>query len=211
LVALAEAIPRRHTNRLPFAPTVVPTQILDQLAEAARSEGAMLRTADPAERRVVLHLLSAAAERLGARGIHRADSTVRARASRRHTGLPRQALGLWEALEALPLRDIGLRQPELRELNDPDLPFPTIVILSTGRDSTSDWVASGQALQRVLLVATVHGLAATPMSQPLEDPELRAVLAGSGEARWAQLILRLGYAPPTVPASRRPLAEVLLR
>ena len=69
---------------------------------------------------------------------------------------------------------------------------------------------AGQALERVLLVATVHGLAATPMSQPLEMPGLRELVTDTTAGRWAQLILRLGYGQPTTPTPRRPLAEVLL-
>jgi hypothetical protein len=61
----------------------------------------------------------------------------------------------------------------------------------------------------VLLVATVRGLAATPMSQPLENPALRELVTDTASGRW-QVILRLGYAPPTTPSPRRPLADVLL-
>jgi hypothetical protein len=51
-------------------------------------------------------------------------------------------------------------------------PYPTFVVLSTDADTAEHWLRAGQALQRVLLAATVHGLAATPMSQPLEVPAL---------------------------------------
>lgn len=121
-----------------------------------------------------------------------------------------RVFGAWEALEAVPLRDFGLRQPELLGRTGPDAPYPTIAVLSTAEDGPVQWVASGQALQRTLLLATVHGLAATPSSQPLEDSELRELIAGRGSGRWPQLILRPGYAPPNVPASRRPLSDVLI-
>jgi hypothetical protein len=113
-------------------------------------------------------------------------------------------------MEALPLRDFGLMQPQLRRPAEPFEPFPTIVVLNSLGDDAQEWVRGGQALERVLLVATDARLAATPMSQPLEIPALRELVTDPGSGQWAQVILRLGFAPPTVPTRRRPLAEVLM-
>jgi nitroreductase len=90
-------------------------------------------------------------------------------------------------------------------------PYPAIAVLSTEGDTALDWARAGQALQRVLLVATLLGIATTPMSQPLEIPELGELLTDTGTGRWAQVILRLGYAQPSVSTPRRPLADVLDR
>lgn len=207
---LAQAIPQRHTNRLPFAPVVVPPEILDQLATAARVEGAQLQLAGHSARTTVLGLLEVAERRLRGRGIYRADATTWVRDTQPRPAAPPHHFGPWEMLEAAPLRDFGLRQPELHGRTGADLPYPTIAVLSTAEDEVAQWVASGQALQRVLLLATVHGLAATLSSQPLEDPELRDVMTAPGAGRWPQLILQLGYAPPNAFASRRPLNDVLV-
>lgn len=208
---LAAAIPRRHTNRLPFAPIVVPAAIIESLATAARFEGAYLRLAEAPARKVALGVLDAAERRLRARGIYPADATTQFRERRSPpAGIPPQAFGPWEELEAVPLRDFGLRQPALLGRPRPESPYPAIAILSTAADGPAQWVAAGQALQRTLLLATVHGLVATPSSQPLADPEFRQLMAEPGAGRWPQLILWLGYAPPGVPASRRPLSEVLV-
>ncbi len=48
------------------------------------------------------------------------------------------------------------------------------------------------------------------MSQPLEIPSLRELVSGTIAGRWAQVILRLGYAQPTALTPRRPLSEVLI-
>jgi len=59
------------------------------------------------------------------------------------------------------------------------------------------------------LTATLRGLAATPLSQLLEVPRLRALLADSVTGQVAQTVLRIGY--PTIPAlatPRRPVEEV---
>jgi nitroreductase len=208
VTALAAAIPLRHTNRRPFARTVVPADVADLLAAAARAEGAHLSVAGPVARGAILSLVRTAEERLRSRGIYRAELAEWTRpARRRRDGIPPVALGPSDALDALPMRDFGLTQPWLHRTVAPFEPYPTIVVLSTAGDTTEDWLRAGQALQRVLLVATLQRLSATPLSQPLEIADLRESLTGSG--RWAQMILRLGYGQPATPAPRRPLADVL--
>jgi nitroreductase len=211
LAALADAIPRRHTNRLPFARVVIPAAVLEELGAAARMEGATLRVAGAVARGAILSLVRTAERRLRAQGIYRAElAEWTLPAQGRRDGVPPQAFGPWDALEALPLRDFGLTRPQLHRVSERFEPYPTIVVLSTDGDTVEQWLRAGQALQRVLLAATVHGLAATPMSQPLEIPALRELVTDAASNRWAQVIVRLGYAQPTTPTPRRPLTEVLL-
>lgn len=54
VAALAAAIPLRRTNRWPFAGTVVPADILDELRDAARWESALLAEAGPDARDAIL-------------------------------------------------------------------------------------------------------------------------------------------------------------
>jgi len=211
LIVLAAAIPRRHTNRRPFARMVVPASVLEELAAAAQAEGAILSVADPVGRNAILSLVHTADQRLRTQGIYRAELTEwTTPAHSRLDGVPPKAFGPWDAMEALPLRDFGLTQPQLRRSRENFEPYPTIVVLSTQGDAAEHWLRAGQALQRVLLTATVSGLASTPMSQPLEIPELRQLVTDTAAGRWAQVILRLGYGQPTTPTPRRPLTEVLL-
>ena len=86
---------------------------------------------------------------------------------------------------------------------------PTMVMLSTEADTAVHWLRAGQALERVLLAATVRGVANTPMTAPTEVPELHRLLSESGDRRVPQVILRLGYGDPCAPTPRRPLADVL--
>ena len=89
-------------------------------------------------------------------------------------------------------------------------PYPAIVLLSTQGDSRPQWVAAGQALQRVLLAATNLRLATTPISQPVEIPAIRELLTDTSTGRWAQMVLRLGHGSATAATPRRPLSDVLL-
>lgn len=211
LSTLADAIPRRHTNRQPFARVAIPAAVLDELAAAARLEGAELRVADAVARDGILSIVRTAEQRLRRHGRYRAELTGWTRPRRgRPEGVPVPSFGPWAALETLPLRDFGLTLPQLPRGVELFEPFPTIVVLTSQGDTASWWVGSGQALQRVLLAATAHNLAATPMSQPLEIPALRDLVTDTATGRRAQVILRIGYGPPTTPTPRRPLADVLL-
>jgi hypothetical protein len=99
-------------------------------------------------------------------------------------------------------------------------PTPALAVLATAHDEPADWLATGQALMRVLLSATAEGLAVGYVNQPTEVPAVRAVLADqitrllphSSEAVVPQMVLRIGHpdsaVPPAVP--RRPVASVLL-
>lgn len=211
IVALAQAIGRRHTNRWPFTSAPVSADLLEALCRAAGHEGAELAVATAVGRNAILSLAHSAQQRQRDDGAYRAELAQWTAPRRgRREGVPRTAIGPWDALETLPMRDFGLTTPRLRRPTERFEPFPTILILSTDGDTQRHWVAAGQALQRVLLLATVHHLATTPISQPLEIPAIRELLANRPRGSVAQMIVRVGYGPPAVATPRRPLPEVLV-
>ncbi|GIE54164.1 NAD(P)H nitroreductase [Amorphoplanes nipponensis] len=209
--ALIAAIPHRHTNRWPFARSVVPADAVERLADAARREGAVLTVANPVSRNAILGLSQEADRALRAKGRYRAELArwTSPHAGRRD-GVPVTAIGPWDALEMLPIRDFGLLQPQLDRPAAQFEPYPTIMVLSTDGDTRRHWVNAGQALQRVLLTATWLNLATTPISQPVEVPGIRRLLSDGGAGKWAQIVLRVGYGRPATGTPRRPLAEVLV-
>ncbi|GAA3206254.1 hypothetical protein [Nonomuraea roseoviolacea] len=85
---------------------------------------------------------------------------------------------------------------------------PQIAALFTRGDGPRDWLAAGQALQRVLLTATAHGVSASLFSQPLDLPEQADGTEPAGTLGHLQMLLRLGYGPPVPAVPRRPLHEV---
>jgi len=76
---------------------------------------------------------------------------------------------------------------------------PRLAVLETAGSTRKDWMHAGQAPQRVLLTATAHGIAAAPLTQPLETADAWLVRDPPAGAQQPQTILRLGYGPP-VPA-----------
>jgi hypothetical protein len=212
VLALYEAIARRHTNRRPFADRPVPYGTMEELAGAATAEGAAMLTVDPELRDGVLSLTRTAETRMRTDQRYRAELTAWTTPGGvgRRDGVPRQAFGPRDTDGALPLRDFALGQgaPTATVAFEPD---PTLILLFTDRDTTVDWLRAGAALQRLLLTATLSGLAATPLSQLLEVPKLRALLTDSVTGQVAQTVLRIGY--PTTPAlatPRRPIEEVVV-
>jgi hypothetical protein len=109
----------------------------------------------------------------------------------------------------LPLRDFGLVVPVRGRRTEPFEREPVVAVLYTVGDGPRQWLRAGQALQRVLLTATVRGVAQSMMTQPLEEPRLRSLLVQRG-VRYPQAIIRFGYGPPAVGSARRPLSDVLV-
>jgi nitroreductase len=197
--ALADAIQRRHTNRRPFSDVPVPDEILAELTRAAFAEGADLVVTEGALRDGVLSLTRTADKR------QRRDAAYQVELARWTT-----PGGIGRRDGALPLRDLalGIGAPAIAVEFEPE---PTIVLLLSKGDEPSDWLRVGAALQRVWLTATVRGLAATPLSQVTEIPELRSLLADTATARAVQSVLRIGYPTVTTVATpRRGLDEVII-
>ena len=88
--------------------------------------------------------------------------------------------------------------------------WPQLAVLSTQSSSRADWLRAGQALQRALLTATLRGVAASPLTQPLETPDAWLVRDPGSSFEFPQMILRIGYGLPLPPgAPRRPISEIL--
>ena len=89
---------------------------------------------------------------------------------------------------------------------------PLLAVLATAADDPAAWLATGQALQRVLLRARAAGAWSSYLNQPVEVPRLRTRLAEAigRPGEWPQLVVRLGYGPPVEPEPRRPVDDVLL-
>ena len=69
----------------------------------------------------------------------------------------------------------------------------------------SQLIVAGQALQRLLLTARLHGLQASYLNHPIEIVPLRSELQQAiGRPGVAQILLRPGYPEIDVPAAPRP-------
>jgi hypothetical protein len=89
---------------------------------------------------------------------------------------------------------------------------PVVLVIGSRSDEPTEWLACGQALEAVLLLATTYGLSAAFLNQVLEVPEQRGEVAALfPDVGYPQMVLRLGYPEQPVhhAAPRRSLDEVL--
>lgn len=210
LAALSPAIAKRRTYRKRFAERDVPEEAVSALIAAAEAEGAWLdHLAEEARRAAAAALVSEGD------AIQWSDPSWRRElAAWMHPRRSGDGLTIpWvpASLAAVVVRSfdmgdgIGAQDQELAEAS------PVLAVLGTAGDSAADWLRAGQALERVLLTATAHGLQASYLNQPLQVAKLRPRLRDLCRPDGApQILLRLGYANEELPPSpRRPLAEVM--
>ncbi|MEV5528471.1 Acg family FMN-binding oxidoreductase [Streptomyces prunicolor] len=206
---LYDALWRRHSSRFPFSDRPVPASVLTELTEAAHAEGAVLDLPGPAQTDRLLRLTREAEQR------NTAD-TSRATESRRWVhppndaslGIPPEAIGPQDSRERIPVRNFGAHRHPTALAARPFEKRPSIAVLSTLHDRRTDWLRAGEALERVLLVATTHGVRASLLHQALEWPDLREQLT-DGRREFTQMMLRLGYGPQGPASPRRTAGQSL--
>ncbi|KOV76436.1 MULTISPECIES: Acg family FMN-binding oxidoreductase [unclassified Streptomyces] len=214
LARLHPAVRRRHTSRYPFDEKDIPEDVRAALRAAADREGAELQFPGPwhvetilelvhdAESRDVLHPENAGDLRRWTRLGPEADAAT--------DGVPEYAFGPRMRGGKAPMRDFAGRRPVADRGTTSFETNPHLALLSTPGDTPADWLRAGQALQRVLLEATLAGLATSLTSHALESRDLRLLtrdpVAGRGHV---QMVLRLGYGPQGPATPRRSVREVL--
>ncbi|CAG2368198.1 MULTISPECIES: Acg family FMN-binding oxidoreductase [Burkholderia] len=217
LGGLFDAIQARVTTRAPFESTAVPDEIQRELIAAGVAEGAEVACIDSiAHRARVAELVAQADQQQFADPRFRRELASWIDPRRRVDGMPAFAAGVPTLLDfAAPVVTMAVRTFDLgnglaalhHQLVGAS---PLIVCLSTVRDDREAWLAAGQALERILLVAARAGYTASYLNQPIETAALRADLGRTlGLRGEPQLLLRVGRGPHTPHSPRRPLGEVI--
>ncbi|WNI26139.1 Acg family FMN-binding oxidoreductase [Streptomyces sp. ITFR-16] len=215
LAVLHPAVRQRHTSRFPFSDERIPPAILDGLCAAALLEGCRLTVPGAWHTDAVMELVHDAELFETADEAMREEIAAWTRRGRTgqgpdSDGIPGYALGPRQSGVSAPTRDFDTPR------SMPDRPAaafeerPQIALVGTGGDTPADWLRAGQAMERVLLQATLDGLSASLMSQPLEWPELRSFARDPASSTgFVHMLLRLGYGPRGSATPRRPVDEVL--
>ncbi|MFI1966459.1 Acg family FMN-binding oxidoreductase [Streptomyces pathocidini] len=215
LSELYPAVHRRHTSRYPYEETDLPEEVRAALAEAAGAEGVSLDFPAPWHLRWVLDLVQEAearnlTDRGQAQDLDEWTRTGPAATATEDGGVPDYAFGPRKVGGKAPMRDFAGDRPVPGRETAKFERHPHLALLSTPGDKPVDWLRAGQAMERVLLRATLEGLVGSPATQALEWPDLRWPLRdplfGSGHV---QMVLRLGYGPQGPSTPRRPIREIL--
>jgi nitroreductase len=209
-IALHAAIPRRHSNRRPFADAPVPVPSRTRLIEAARDERTWLELLVGAGPLTAVGEIVRAADRVLNRDPeYRAEVAAWTRPdAATGDGVPIAAGGPSpEPHDLLALRDFGGRPRAAGADFETD---PLVAILGTTGDTPTDQLVAGQALQRVLLTCTDAGLSTSMLSQPIEVASAREMLRTAlGRSGSPQMVIRIGYGEPSGDTPRRPVADTV--
>lgn len=204
--ALFRAMRQRHTDRAPFADRPIPNSVRTDLQMAALSEGAWFHPLAHAERRTIAALVAEGTRQQWADRQFRDELTAWIRPRSARDGLGGYGWGLTPQI----IRRFNLGPQTAAHNQHLAETAPLLAVLGTPHDQPEDWVQAGQALARILLLATVNDLAASFLNQPVEVPALRtrvqAIVERSG---FPQLIIRVGAGSVKQATPRRMVLEVI--
>ncbi|RPK80135.1 MULTISPECIES: nitroreductase [Streptomyces] len=215
LADLHPAVRLRHTSRSPFSDEAAAPEILDELSTAALLEGARLVVPGVWHADAVLDLVHDAELFESANDAMRAEIATWTRTGRAGEGpdtdgIPSYAFGPRQHDVTAPVRDFDVPRGSRDRASTNFEERPQIALLGTETDLPADWLRAGQAMERVLLQATLDGLATSVISQPLEWPELRHLTRDpNSRMGFVQMIIRFGYGPSGQVTPRRQVTEVL--
>jgi hypothetical protein len=217
LTGLFESVTARVTTRAPFVDEPVPASLQQKLVDACDAEGAIACCVEGrAERQAIAQLIAEADHTQFADPRFRRELASWIHPQRRNDGMPAYGAAVGGLLDfASPLVssvvrvfDVGAGTPATHQRLVEGSPL--IVGIATPRDDKEAWLATGQALERMLLVAASDGLTASYLNQPIEVSALREQLRTLLRIDAApQLLLRVGRGPRVSHAPRRPLSDVV--
>ncbi|MGW2220463.1 Acg family FMN-binding oxidoreductase [Nonomuraea sp. NPDC001684] len=193
-------IPIRRTNRTPFSDRLIPAPVLSEMRVAATLEGARLSFLDERSSADLLDYAALAQDELARDEEYLAELAAWTGGH----GVPSYVQGPVATGDVDPVRDYGRRIGGARFE-----PRPQLAVLTTAGDEPLDWLRAGQALQRVLLVATGHWVSASYLNQPLDLRDMRRRQDPHHRRGHPQMIMRLGYGEMVPRAPRRPVTELL--
>lgn len=214
---LLRAMTARRTSRFAFAPDPVPEPLRAEIIAAAEGAGGIrLHWLEDYGQRHAIARLVAEGDRIQMADPafrHELAIWLRSRHGASRDGVSGAAFGMPDTLSfalALAIRTFDLGASQAAKDVALAEGSPVLAVLTTPGETQADWLAAGEALQRALLAATAGGFTASFMNQPIEVPALRERLAAMlGTAERPQMLVRIGRGPKPVPATRRPVREVL--
>ncbi|MFF8287548.1 Acg family FMN-binding oxidoreductase [Streptomyces albus] len=213
LAGLHAMIKERHTSRYPYADKPLPVGLKQRLSQQAAAEGAALSFPAGWHLSLILDVIEEAesdAEYTVDPDEQKWVRTGTAESDTTRDGIPEYSLGARKREGKAPVRDFARGHAATDRGSAAYENAPNLVAVSTAEDDPKAWLAAGQAMERVLLLATREGLASSFATQALERPDLRWLLRDpSRGAGPVQMILRLGYGPMGPHTPRRAVRDVL--
>jgi len=212
-ITLANAIPRRRTDRRHYSSLSVPAADIAVMGARAARGGVMLRRVEslPKLRKIVAQAVWQHATDVD----YLTELTTWSGRYASLSGVPARNSPKSDPTAPLPARLFAapaLAQPAETAVEDD---AAVVLALGTKDDTPLARLRAGEATSLLLLTATAFGLAACPVTEPLEIPDTRDAVRRDvfGDSGFPQMLLRVGWAPldadPLPRTPRRPLQDVV--
>ncbi len=215
IAAYRPLLERRQTNRREFRDAEIAADVLSAIERAGAAEGAVVYVvASEADRETVARLSRQADD------LELLDPAYRAELRQwttddadRRDGVPALAVAHVDgsAHDDVPMRDFDTRGTGWLPPRTRSSRRQCLLLLGSDVDDPPGWLATGQALERMLLEITGFGYAASPLTQAVEVALTRAQLCRDLELDMQpHILLRVGQAPIAPASRRRALRDVLV-
>lgn len=213
---LFKEITKRHTNRKSFETRAIEDEKVQKIMDCINKNGFRLDilTNDEGKAGMADVLARSQKIQLGNKAFRKElASWVRPNNSDAKDGLPGYAFGYSDfesffgsfIFGAFDMSSSRARV-ETANMNS----SPAVAVLSTESDDKSTWIRAGILFETAFLKATQLDVRFDLFSQPIAIPGLRQEMAQILNVKYPQLIIRMGYAPPSKHTPRRPVEEVLV-
>jgi hypothetical protein len=202
---LARSIRQRRSDRREIAATSrVSDQVISSLQAVARAAGATMHRITEAQRPFLGMAARHAQEMEGTHAQYQADLAAWTDRRRRGEGVSVETL-VATTVRTVPLRDFARGGETAMHPGFGDDRFADFLVVATTGDEPMDWLRAGEAMSAVWLTVTGNDLAASVLSDVIEIPSARALVARLLPDRaWPQLVFRLGRSVQPVPPPASP-------
>jgi len=213
---LFSEITRRHTNRKSFEQGPIEKERLQKLEDYANRKGLRLDilTSDESKTEMADILARSQKMQLGNKAYRKELAAwIRPNNSEEKDGLPGYSFG-YSDFESFfgsfifGAFDMSSSRARVETANMKK--SPAVAVLSTKTDDQLTWLKAGVIFETLFLMATQMEVRFDLFSQPIALPELRKEMAQTLNAKYPQLLIRMGYAEPARHTPRRPVEEVLM-
>ena len=213
---LFHEITKRHTNRKSFEKRAIEDEKLQKLQDCVKRDGFKLDiiTRDEGKTEMADLLAKAHKIQLGNKAFRKElASWVRPNTSDAKDGLPGYSFGYSDFesfFGSFIFGTFDMSSSRARIETSYMKASPAVAVLSTESEDKLTWIKTGVLFETLFLMATQLDIRFDLFSQPIAIPELRQEMAQILKAKYPQILIRMGYAEPSMHTPRRPVEEVLV-
>lgn len=212
---LFRAITKRRTNRMKFEDKKIPDSLLRRFDDAATENGVWLHLATEEQKQSIADLIAEGDKIQMSDKSFRRELASWTHSNRSHSkdGMPGYAFGVGDLMSYVGpfiVRTFDLGKGQSAKDRELARSCHNLAVLGTGTDEPQDWLWTGMALAKILLMARAENIWCSFLNQPIEVTALRGRLSTLlSKNVLPQLLMRMGYGEDVKPTPRRPVDDFL--